>query len=303
MRFLRPQSLLAGFHADAPDPAVAELVHAGEQWAGSEYMIGDHAHRTWELYLQLHGTSRWHSWEDPRRSRRYVIEPGGLFAAAPHVRHGQYGRVEAKHHFVFAAIDLEAVFARHRRLRALWPRDRCIHLASATTLEAPFRQLVRELAVSRPMRSEGLRMAVDSLIVETSRLLHAAAQPRPRLRRRAGKAVQVPLLVPSHPGVRTVRDLLDAQFQQPWRLADLSRLAGLSPSHLAQLFRTEVGMPPHQYMIRRRIDRAKELLTYTDAPITQIGLELGFSSSQHFSKRFRASTGRTAQQYRASSGP
>jgi transcriptional regulator GlxA family with amidase domain len=95
-----------------------------------------------------------------------------------------------------------------------------------------------------------------------------------------------------------VRELLEQQFCEPWRLADLGRLAGLSPNHLAQLFGKEVGVSPHQYLLRQRIERAKELLAGTDVPITRIALDLGFSSSQHFARVFHQNVKRSARAYR-----
>ncbi|HLL89846.1 MAG TPA: hypothetical protein VK324_11120, partial [Tepidisphaeraceae bacterium] len=83
MKYFRPKNLLAGYHAERPDPGVPELTHAGEQWAPSEYLIPDHAHEFWEFYLQLDGGSGWESWEDRRRPWRYRLTPGHFFAAAP----------------------------------------------------------------------------------------------------------------------------------------------------------------------------------------------------------------------------
>ena len=65
----------------------------------------------------------------------------------------------------------------------------------------------------------------------------------------------------------------------------------LSPNHLAQLFTDEVGVSPRQFLLRERVRRAKELLQGSDAAITSIALDLGFSSSQHFAKMFKRSRG------------
>lgn len=295
MRYFRPNNLLAGFAAFAPDDAVPELVHLGEQWAPSAFQISEHTHAVWEFYLQVDGESRWVSWENPQRPRRYLLRPGDFFAAAPGIRHALAERPRDKHHFFFAALELPTVFERYDGVKRLWPRGRCVCHPGAHRLLMPFRQLVREVATQLPLRSLGLRAAVDCLVIEASRLL----APKPGDQGdQQGSAAANRQLISSHPAVRAVRDLLDQQFAEPWRLADLGRLAAISPNHLAQLFRAEVGVPPHQYLLRQRIERAKELLAGSDAPITQIALDLGFSSSQHFAKLFHREARSSARQYR-----
>src|SRR3989442_1158704 len=115
MRYIRPKGLLAGFHADSPASRVPELVHIGEQWAPAQWFIGDHDHDVWEFYLQLDGVTEWTS-----LGRTYLLRPGGFFAAPPRVRHSMKRGPRTKHHFFFAAIDLEPIIARHESLRPLW---------------------------------------------------------------------------------------------------------------------------------------------------------------------------------------
>jgi AraC family transcriptional regulator len=85
-------------------------------------------------------------------------------------------------------------------------------------------------------------------------------------------------------------------------LADLAKLAKLSPYHLTRAFKRSVGLSPHQYLIRCRIDRAKHLLADTERSITEIALSLGFASSSHFSVTFKAIVGVPPTAYRRSFG-
>src|SRR5262249_14978204 len=105
-------------------------------------------------------------------------------------------------------------------------------------------------------------------------------------------------LVASHPGVMAVKDALEQRPGEPWTLRALSKLANLSQNHLTALFVRDVGVSPHQYLLRERIRLAKEMLRGTDTPITELALELGFSSSQHFAKTFKQAAGTTALRYR-----
>jgi AraC-like DNA-binding protein len=277
MRYVRPQQLLAGIHAERPDEAVPELVQAGEQWAPA--FIGTRAHAVWEFYFQLDGTTAWTS-----RGRPHVLRPGHFLAAPPRVRTAMRKRPRSRHHFYFAAIDLGPVLARHPALRPPWAGAgaECVVFPHAASLQAPFRQLIREVSMRLPHRAEGLRAAVDSLVIEASRLFEAG-----------GRAI-----LPLHPAVQKVKDLLDHDYGEPWHLADLGRLVGVSPNHLVHLFTQEVGVSPHQYLLRRRTDEARRLLRETDVPVTRLALDLGFSSSQHFAKAFRAATKTSALAFR-----
>jgi AraC family transcriptional regulator len=59
-------------------------------------------------------------------------------------------------------------------------------------------------------------------------------------------------------------------------------------------------VPPHRYLLERRIERAAELLAGTDLPVTAVALEVGFASGPHLSRAFRAATGCTPRDYRRS---
>lgn len=275
----RPHGLLAGFIATAPESAVSELVHIGEQWAPSTFFIPDHAHDVWEFYMQIGGESRWDA-----ENETYTLKAGDFFAVAPHVPHQMHERAKARHHFFFAAIDLKAVFARHQALGALWENRSVAFFSRAESLMTPFRQLVREVSLLSPQRETGIRLSLDYLVVEASRLCDSRTQSAS--------------LVLGHPAVARAKDLLERQPNRPWTLLDLSRTTGLSPSHLADRFSREIGLPPHRYLLQVRLERARELLRDCDISIRDLALELGFSSSQHFAAAFKRATGKTAGEYR-----
>lgn len=277
MKILHPKGVLAGFHFDKPEAGVSELHFCGEHWAMPEWFIGEHQHPVWEFYFQLAGVSEW---AGPTES--YLLKPSGLLVVGPGVRHRMVKRVRQKHHYYYAAIDLEAVFVRHSALRLLWRNHSVVYRPNAEAVGTPFGQLIREVALAQPHRSAGLRLALDALVVEASRSLSTAA----------GQS-----LIEAHPAVVRVKELLDHQCQQPWRLADLARVAGLSPTHLAELFTRDVGVPPRQYLLQVRVERAKQYLTQKTIPITTLAIELGFSSSQHFAATFKRLTGQTPRDY------
>jgi len=277
----RPAHLLAGFHADRPDPAVPELVHIGEQWASRRLLVTSHSHVVWEFYLQISGESRWDAPEGT-----YTLTPGAFFAAPPHVPHRMHDRPDDKHHFFFAAIDLAPVCARLPALAPVWQGEVPVFQPRGEALTAPFRQLIREVSLALPHRAAGMRLALDALVLEASRLRETAAP--------GGS----PSLTLRHPAVLRAKELLDHQPGRAWRLPDLARLAGVSAHHLVECFTREVGVSPRQYLLSVRVRLAQEMLTGSDIAVTDLALELGFSSSQHFAATFKRLTGETAQGYR-----
>src|SRR5581483_6111 len=70
-------------------------------------------------------------------------------------------------------------------------------------------------------------------------------------------------------------------------LQSIADVAGLSVSHCKVLFRKAVGVPMHQYVIRRRIDRAAELLRKGDLPVSQVALETGFAHQSHLAPQMK----------------
>lgn len=99
--------------------------------------------------------------------------------------------------------------------------------------------------------------------------------------------------------IRLLLEYLDHHFTENITLHDLSRLAGLSPFHLLRVFRATVGLPPHAYVIQRRVDRARRLLL-AGLPIPDVGLEAGFADQSHFTRAFKRIVGVTPGCYRSS---
>lgn len=81
-------------------------------------------------------------------------------------------------------------------------------------------------------------------------------------------------------------------------IAELARTAGYSPAHFARVFKEIIGIGPQAYVIRARIDRAKQLLVESSLSISQIADVLGYENLYFFSRQFKSKTGSTPRQYR-----
>jgi AraC-like DNA-binding protein len=112
--------------------------------------------------------------------------------------------------------------------------------------------------------------------------------------------VAKPRLVEHDTFVRLVRsrDFLAANLGQRMKLADAARIACLSPFHYHRMFARAFGETPHEFLTRRRLERAKELLANQNASVTDICLEIGYSSLGTFSSGFTAVYGYSPSDYR-----
>ena len=102
--------------------------------------------------------------------------------------------------------------------------------------------------------------------------------------------------------VRRVMERMEMEIGRDVGLRELASDVGLSPSHLRAVFVAAMGVPPHRWLLRRRVERACELLTRTRRSMTEIALSCGFSSSQHFSTVFKTHMGCTPTDFRNGRG-
>src|ERR1700761_5157457 len=93
------------------------------------------------------------------------------------------------------------------------------------------------------------------------------------------------------------KDLADARYYEPLKVADLARAAGLSPAHFSREFRRTFGESPHGYLLTRRLERAAALLRTTDHGVAEICISVGLTSVGSFTSTFRSTFGRSPTQY------
>src|SRR5436309_5123574 len=95
------------------------------------------------------------------------------------------------------------------------------------------------------------------------------------------------------------RDRMDAASHEDWPVSRLARVSGTSEAHFARSFKEAFGVPPHRYLLTRRIERAKALLRDSDAPIIEIAFQTGWNSLGTFGRVFRDVTGVSPSELRA----
>jgi len=98
--------------------------------------------------------------------------------------------------------------------------------------------------------------------------------------------------------LQLVQEFIADNYGTDLSIADLAQVAGMSAFHFAREFKRSTGTTPHQYLIKFRIQHAKELLAESKLPLVEVGFRSGFSHQSHFTRLFHRITGTTPQSYR-----
>jgi AraC-like DNA-binding protein len=107
----------------------------------------------------------------------------------------------------------------------------------------------------------------------------------------------MPDAIPVYIHLLRAKDLIDREYAKQLDVPALARAAHASTAHFSRSFKRAFGETPHQYLLRRRIERAKELLRGRDMSVTEVSLEVGFLSLGSFSTAFRELVGAPPSEY------
>ena len=102
--------------------------------------------------------------------------------------------------------------------------------------------------------------------------------------------------------LKRARDYIEANLGEPLHLSDIAASTGLSRMHFAAQFRAATGMRPHDFVLRRRIERAQELIATPNTTLVDIALSVGFQTQAHFTTVFKRLVGETPSRWREYQG-
>ena len=241
-------------------------------------------HHTLSLYI-ADGYDTWHKtpygWRNGGGPDRFCLMPAGvestwdlrsdlsfvhLYCSEAHLRHlaeETWDRSPAHlqlHEKVFASDDRITQLYRHFLLSCDWrqPANQLMLSSASTLLLTHLLQRYSDVRWRAPQTRGGLAPAV----------------------------------------LRRLIAFIDAHLDRPLTLAQLSHEASLSEFHFARMFRHSMGEAPHQYVMRRRMQRAQQMLADASLSLTTIAFSCGFHSPSHFSNRFRQIHGVSPSAYR-----
>lgn len=101
---------------------------------------------------------------------------------------------------------------------------------------------------------------------------------------------------------RRVQELIEDRLDSALTVGELAAELALSEYHFARMFRASFGLPPHAWILQRRLARAREVLAAGDLALADIAAACGFASASHLANRFRAELGVTPGEYRRWAG-
>ena len=96
-----------------------------------------------------------------------------------------------------------------------------------------------------------------------------------------------------------VTSYIEDNLTKDLTLAEIAAVARMSPHYFSRAFRKSTGIPPHRYVVDRRIEKAKTLLSDNYLPLVEVGLSVGFPNQSHFTTLFHKRTGITPKAYRS----
>jgi AraC family transcriptional regulator len=158
-------------------------------------------------------------------------------------------------------------------------------------VDARLGALVAAVNAERVARFPSGRLFLDSIELALAVALvndYAVRRPSPRIYRGG--------LTPAR--LRKVVELVHAEMDGDLSLEGLANAAGLSITHFSQMFRQSTGQSPHQFVLHRRIERAKEMLRTAENRVLDVAVACGFKSQEHFARVFRSVCGASPTQYR-----
>lgn len=247
-----------------------ELFHA--DFSGQPF--GRHSHDAFAVGAILHGAGGYQC-----RGARHVLPAGTLSLMNPEEPHTGHAESER--------LVYRMLYVEEGRLPALLGRKhlpsgfRSLNPADDGEVAARLARLATEFERGDALSLESELLALLELVF----VRHGGLRPVASARRDGGVATRL-------------RDYLEAHYREPVSLERLSALLGRHPRHLIESFRRAYGVPPHTYLLQRRVREAKRRLVEGAAPV-ELALELGFYDQAHFSTTFRRFTGVTPGRFRS----
>jgi AraC family transcriptional regulator len=246
----------------------------------------DHEHPTHFLQLQLRGPVRYR-WTTDGVARTGIAEPGALFLCprGSRDRVEWYGPTERvivsiEHAIITKTLEETAAHNDVELRQTFEMRDR--HIAS----------LILALRADSEDGSPAGHLYGESLVTALAVYLqnrHAVFRPRTHQFRGGMPSARL----------RRVLEFIEANLGEDISLSALAEVAGMGPHYFSDLFKQSTSLSPHQFVLCRKMERAKEYLQNRNISVVEVSAILGFADQSHFTKVFRRAVGVTPTDFRA----
>jgi AraC-like DNA-binding protein len=256
----------------------SEQLHCGiyDSTLSRKYMTRTPVRETVRYELELYHNDKGVCFVD---GEAYPVRRGMLLCARPGQKRSSQLPVRSSYIWVSPEAPEAELF---RKL------PQCIYIADPEAVEALLRRYTRlQQALSTPAPEPELTVGINGAFLE---LLHMCM----RLSRGEAQRPMAGRLV------REAYGYMDRHFSESCTLAQIAEHVHVTANHLHTVFLESEGMTPYDYVLQKRIERAKTLILMGEHSLAQIALETGFCSQSHFTAAFKKSTGQTPARYRKS---
>lgn len=256
----------------------AKLLNVASASYGGDWHSVPHTHTHMELFYIVGGKGQFLI-ED----RLYPVSANNLVIITPNVPHTEVSLNAQPLEYIVLGIDGVELTTGGNSNGQFCILD---HFESAE-VSSCLRNILREMELKNTGYTDICQAYMEILIIRLMRNTALAVQSEPQLT--AGNRQ-----------CAAVRRYIDLHFKEPLTLELLAQEAHMNKFYLSHAFKREYGISPISYMISRRINESKYLLTETDLSMSQIAQLLGFSSLSYFSQVFHKTQGISAMEFRQS---
>jgi AraC-like DNA-binding protein len=267
---------------------------------GSLPRLPRHKNPGLEIVYLRHGHLVWEC-----DGKQEAVRPDSVYFTLPWQAHGSVMEFEPGHEWYFVVIRLHGADTDKPRPFG-FPRELAFDAATTAAVRRLLTRAPRHAWPATPLA----RVLLPALMVELER---PGPFHRARVIQMTGQLILELariLSLPESSGERRDAERFSkllAELQrtcdEPWTLGQMAARLGLKRTQFSTLFRHAIGDAPMHYLSRLRVEKSRHLLQTTKKTITEIALECGFSSSQHFARVFQQFTGETATAYRCQGPP
>lgn len=256
-------------------PGVVVEAGAADTWEVDDLTVAHHY-----LAMNVGATPLHFEVKGERGFRPTVIEPGAVWIcpAGESFTH----RVNQRNSFALVTVDPHRFAALTAGPEGMVPTLRRDYNLRSPALE----HVVRALVVEADRGGPGGLPLVEALVTAVSHTMVQLA------------GVRTPVPGAARGGLapaarRRVLALIEARLATGVSVEELAREAGLSPTHFAKAFKESMGRPPHQFILARRLERARQLLGAPGARVSEVALATGFADQAHLTRLFKREFGVT----------
>ncbi len=275
-----PRRFISGFFYEEPVAALPALTHCGEALCFPGHRLESHRHAAFEFLYLARGTIHWQA-----GGRGHEQTEGDLVVFYPGEPHRTANPAERETHQLWIGLDLERLGPEGRRLARQLRRGKVRLLAHCNGVEPVLRALLRQIMTPLPLQKEALGACLRLLMILIEQQRRGIAPGKPN----------VPYSDPVQKAIAYMEGALDRRIPLP----ELAAVAmARQVTHFCAQFRRETGTTPAAHHLNLRLMAARREMLETRESLTQIAFRHGFSSSQHFSGKFKTAFGVTPNQWR-----